>query len=188
MNDLSAKLLVIFQNVNDWLKFAEAKNAVLLAFSGAGMTAALTVLATAQNLPRSLQVGLILTTVALNICTLVCGISFLPETNLEKLRWSRTKYSSKTSIQSTDNLYYFGDLRKYKKTELLDSLNAQYFNLKITPPYSKECEDLAVQITINSEIAFVKYKLFTSALCILISAILLVPASITFSLIFFRTI
>ena len=27
MDDLTAKLLIIFQNVNDWLKFAEAKNA-----------------------------------------------------------------------------------------------------------------------------------------------------------------
>jgi hypothetical protein len=79
------KLVFIFQNVNEWLKFAEAKNAALLAFSGAGMTAALTVLATGQNVPRSLQVGFLLSTVLLGVCTLTCAASFLPRTDLEKL-------------------------------------------------------------------------------------------------------
>jgi len=48
--DLTTKLISIFQIVNDWLKFAEAKNAVLLAFSGAEITAIITYLSTSDTL------------------------------------------------------------------------------------------------------------------------------------------
>ncbi|MFM6153624.1 MAG: hypothetical protein ACKPE3_11590, partial [Sphaerospermopsis kisseleviana] len=57
MDDVSSKLMAIFQNVNEWLKFAEAKNGILLAFSGAAITASITILSTAQNLPNSLKIG-----------------------------------------------------------------------------------------------------------------------------------
>ncbi|MBD2527699.1 hypothetical protein [Nostoc sp. FACHB-133] len=38
MDEVSSKLLEIFKNINEWLKFAEAKNGILLAFSGAALT------------------------------------------------------------------------------------------------------------------------------------------------------
>jgi hypothetical protein len=155
-NAFSDKLLTIFQNVNDWLKFAEAKNAALLAFSGTGMTATLTVLATGQNIARSIQVGLLISTILLGICALLSALSFLPKTDLEKLLWKQSRPSGKLLPQPTDNLYYFGDLQKYKKLDLLNVLNEQYFNKKITMPYGKEHEDLANQIIINSEIGFEK--------------------------------
>ncbi|AFZ25436.1 hypothetical protein Cylst_3281 [Cylindrospermum stagnale PCC 7417] len=47
MDEVFPTLTAIFQNVNEWLKFAEAKNGILLAFSGAGITATITLLATA---------------------------------------------------------------------------------------------------------------------------------------------
>jgi len=75
MDDISTKLLAIFQNVNDWLKFAEAKNGVLLAFSGAAITATVTLLATAEKFPNSLRIGLLITTILLCICSLICSLS-----------------------------------------------------------------------------------------------------------------
>lgn len=188
MNDISAKLTTIFQNVNDWLKFAEAKNAVLLAFSGAGVTATITLLATAQNLLKSLLIGLLITTSLLCICALICSLSFLPKSNLDRLLRSKSRTSGNSSRKQTDNFYYFGDLRKYCSTQLLDALNELYFQNNFNPPYNKEWEDLATQITINAEITFLKLKLFTYALWILIVAILAVPVSMLFSLVICRSL
>lgn len=50
---ITQKLITIFQIVSDWLKFAEAKNGVLFAFSGAGITAVLTYISALEtNLPN----------------------------------------------------------------------------------------------------------------------------------------
>ena len=186
MSEFSAKLIAIFQNVNDWLKFAEAKNAALLAFSGTAMTAMLTVLVTAQYLPNALKIGLLIAVGLLNICTLLCAVSFLPKVNLEKLLWLGNKPYKKSNPTSTDNLYYFGDLKKYSSIELLDSLNKYYFNNLITSPYSKEVHDLAVQISINSNITSTKFYLFTYALYFLIGSIVCVPITIFVNLIMNR--
>jgi hypothetical protein len=186
MNDFLVKLLSIFHNVNDWLKFAEAKNAALLAFSGTGMTATLTVLATAQSLPTFLRFGLLISTSLLCICTLLCALSFIPKTNLEKLLWLRSQPSKKLHPSLTDNLYYFGDLRKYSAGELLNAVNVHYFNSIVTQPYSKECSDVAIQITINSDIASFKFQTFTYAIYFLVASILSVPFLLLTSLVLYR--
>jgi hypothetical protein len=187
MKDLVEKLTVIFQNVNDWLKFAEAKNAVLLAFSGAGITATVTLLA-AKDLPDSLEVGLIVATSFLCFCALICSISFLPKTNLEQVLWLRSSPSGRKIPQPTDNLYYFGDLKKYTSFELLDALNNQYFQTRFNPPYEKECEHLANQVVVNAEITFLKFQLFTYALYFLITSIAITPIFILLSLILLRKV
>ncbi|MEH1971695.1 MAG: hypothetical protein V7L02_00450 [Nostoc sp.] len=188
MDEVSSKLTAIFQNVNEWLKFAEAKNGILLAFSGAGITAIITLLSTAQNLPQSLNFGLLLTTILLCICSLICSLSFLPKINLERLLWLQTKppKSSNFIRKDTDNFYYFGHLQKYNSTELLDALNKHYFEGTINKPYKKEYEDIAGQITINSEIAFLKFQVFTYAIYILIASILVIPFSAIINLFIYK--
>jgi hypothetical protein len=181
-NDFSAKLLLIFQNVNEWLKFAEAKNAALLAFSGTAVTAILTVLVTATSLPVSLRVALLISTGSLSICTLISALSFLPKTNLEKILWLRNRPSSAIpQPEATDNFYYFGHLQKYNADNLLEALNIHYFNDGMTP--NKECRDIAVQVTVNSGIASMKFQFFTYALSFLIAAIVIIPSIILFQII-----
>ncbi|NET36062.1 MAG: hypothetical protein F6K19_29220 [Cyanothece sp. SIO1E1] len=176
MDELLAKLTIIFHNVNDWLKYAEAKNAVLLAFSGAGLIANITLLATAQSLPNSLRTGLILSTSLLSICALFCALSFLPKTNLEQILWLRNSPSRRLPTQSSDdNFYYFGHLRKYTPDELLDSINKLYCNEIFTLPYEKECRDVAAQITVNSQIAFLKFNFFTWSSYLLVLSIVVIP-------------
>lgn len=176
MDELVGKLTVIFHLVNDWLHYAEAKNAILLAFAGAGITANVTLLAATQNLLGSLKTGLIVSTILLCICALICALSFIPKIDLDKILWARTKPVRKlASPASNDNLYYFGHLRKYKARELLDSVNNFYFEQKIQSPYSKECVDLAEQVTVNSEITFFKFQLFTRAVYCLIASIIVIP-------------
>lgn len=188
MDEVSTKLIAIFQNVNDWLKFAEAKNGILLAFSGAGITATITILVTAQNIPKSLEFGLLLTTSLLCICALLCSLFFLPKTDLDRLLWLRNqipKYSNYIKKDS-DNFWFFAHLQKYNATELLEALNKHYFEGKLTPPYKKEYEDIAGQITINSQIAFLKFQAFTYTIYVLIAAILVIPGSIIINLLIYR--
>ena len=190
MDEVSTKLLAIFQNVNEWLKFAEAKNGVLLAFSGAAITATITLLATAQNIPNSLNFGLLLTTIFLCICALICSLSFLPKTNLDDLLWLRDRQNKKSHSQDPikDNFWYFGHLQKYKPDELLEVLNEPYFkgSVDITKVEYKEYKDIAAQITINAEIAFLKFEVFTYAIKVLIASILIIPCSILISLVIYR--
>ncbi|MBS9393835.1 MAG: hypothetical protein HEQ29_12015 [Dolichospermum sp. LBC05a] len=190
MDEVSTKLLAIFQNVNEWLKFAEAKNGVLLAFSGAAITATITLLATAQNIPNSLNFGLLLTTIFLCICALICSLSFLPKTNLEDLLWLRDRQNKKSHSQDPikDNFWYFGHLQKYKPDELLEVLNEPYFkgSVDITKVEYKEYKDIAAQITINAEIAFLKFEVFTYAIKVLIASILIIPCSMLISLVVYR--
>ena len=187
MDVLCEKLLVIFQNVNEWLKFAEAKNAVLLAFSGTGITATVTLLATIQNLPGSLKIGVLVTTGLLYVCAFLCALSFLPSTNLEKILWNRSRaFSSMQPKPDDDNFYYFGHLKKYGAVELLDAVNRLYLNGTISTPYGKEPHDLATQIILNSGIAFRKYRLFTYSLYFLICSILSVPVLMLSNLLIFR--
>lgn len=189
MDILSAKLFSLFQNVNDWLKFAEAKNAVLLAFAGAGMTATLSVLVSAQNLPNSLRWGLIAATILLCICAFLCTISFLPKTNLDKILQNQGISFPSEQPQPEDNLYFFGHLRKYRTQELLTKLNNSYLSDNPVPqPYSREAQDLAVQVIINSGIAFVKFQIFTYAVYTLAAAIISIPVFILITFIACRTL
>jgi len=188
MDEVSTKLLAIFQNVNEWLKFAEAKNGILLAFSGAAITATITILSTAQNIPNSLKIGLLLTTILLCICSLISSLSFLPKTNLERLLWLKTKPPKNANYikKDADNFWYFGHLQKYNATELLEGLNKYYFENKVNLPYKKEHEDIAAQITINAAIAFLKFQVFTYAVYVLIASILVIPCSILISLVIYH--
>ncbi|MBE9005570.1 hypothetical protein IQ259_11060 [Fortiea sp. LEGE XX443] len=189
MDEVTSKLLIIFQNVNEWLRFAEAKNAVLLAFSGAGITATITILATVEKLPSSLRIGLLLTTSLLCVSALICSLSFIPKTNLERLLSLQTMSmkNSTSAIRDTDNLYFFGDLQKYNSQGLLKALNKYYFDNNMKP-FKKEYKDIASQITINARITFLKFRIFTYAVYILIISILVIPCSTLISLVIYKTL
>jgi hypothetical protein len=185
---ITVKLRVLLQQVNDGLKFAETKNAVLLAFAGAGITSTLTYLSANTKLPDSLQTGFIITTFFLCLCALCCSVSFLPKINLEHILWKQKQPSrrAKSLRKDTDNLYYFGHLQKYQADELLEALNRLYYAVQTNTPPKKEDLDIANQITINSEIAFLKFKIFTFALYFLIFSIITIPICMLISLIVYR--
>ncbi|HEY9296009.1 MAG TPA: Pycsar system effector family protein [Phormidium sp.] len=174
------KLIFIFQIVNDWLKFAEAKNAILLTFCGAAITAITTYVSTAANIPSSLRIGLLIAIFLLCLSSLTCTISFLPKTK------PITTKSSNYKLKDTDIFYFFGDLKKYNDAELLNSLNRLYFESTIPTPYKKEDLDIAKQITINSEIAAKKFDFFRIGVWLLILSILIIPISLVISLLIYR--
>jgi hypothetical protein len=192
MDEFTEKLTRIFLLINDWLKYAEAKNAFMLAFSGAGITATVTYLSTASsgNPPKSLWIGIIIATCFLCLTSLICATSFLPKTNLEYIVWRKAKPSNKSKDlpQDTDNLYYFKHLFKYKPEELIEALNHFYFDDKFSIQGKKEYLDIANQIVINSEITLLKFKMFTFSLWSLIVAIVVTPITVLVSLIVFHAI
>jgi hypothetical protein len=186
--EITEKLLSILQIVNDWLKFAEAKNAVLLAFCGAAITTTITYLNAATTVPNSLKIGLLISIFLLCVSLLICSLSFLPKTDMEyftRLR-KRPNRNSQSLLKSTDNFYFFNNLRKYDSDNLLEAMNEFYFEDKLPKPYKKEDLDIASQITINSEIASTKFAFFRIALWLLILSILTIPISNLISLVIYR--
>ena len=187
MDEMVGKLETILSMVNDWLKFAEAKNAILLGFSGAGITATTTYLSAASNVEQAAKYGILLTTFLLCVCSFICSLSFLPKTNLEILIWRKQNPGRKSKGIPTDedNLYFYGHLYKFNKSELIDALNRLYLEKKVQDIDRKEYGDLANQVVINSEIAYMKFKLFTWASYFLILALFCTPCSILIGVLLF---
>jgi hypothetical protein len=190
MDEMISKLMTILPLVNDWLKFAEAKNAILLAFSGAGITATITYLSAASNIPKSVEAGFLITTFLLCLCSFICSISFLPKTDLERILWKRSRPGRNFADRPTDNdnFYFFAHLYKYQETELIDAINRLYLKGRIKDLRNKEYTDLANQIIVNSEIAYLKFNIFSKALYFLIASIFSIPICIVLSLIIFHSI
>ena len=187
--EFTSKLVYIFQLVNDWLKFAEAKNAIFLAFLGVSITVLVTYVSAASSIiTLSLRTGILASIVLLCISALICAVSFLPKTNLEHINWLRAKPSNKNrqSLKDTDNLLYFNDLKKYNPTELLESVNRLYYENKILLPYKKEDLDIASQIVINSEIASIKFKLSIAVVWTLILSFFVIPISLLTSILLYQ--
>jgi hypothetical protein len=150
---VDAKLATLLSTVNEWLKFAEAKNggavglgsgaiAILLGYLGEGGFA---------MLPGTLlTIG--------GICFLasvVIGIaSFSPRTDFLRLRAER-----KGNPVRSDNLYFFGHLAKYSPRELIKAVGEKYIE-----EWDEDVKDihidLASQVTINARITMWKLRLF----------------------------
>jgi len=188
MDEVTVKLTAIFQIVNDWLKFTEAKNAILLTFSGAGITAIITYLSASSNILQSLRIGLLIAITFLCFVSLICTISFLPKTNLENIMWLKGKPTRKKKLLDSDNLYYFDHLQKYNSTEFLESISRLYFENKIQPPYRKDYLDISSQIVINAEIASIKLMLSTISVWLLIISMCSIPSALILSLILYKSL
>ena len=186
MDEFSSKLLKILQDVHDSQKFAEAKNAILLTFSGAGITSCIDLLTeNGSEISDPLKFGLSLTIILLSMSSVVCSLSFIPRINVERILWLRNKSLKKSNFltrKHADNFYYFGYLQKYTYSQLLDALNDCYFDGKLNRNYKKEYQDIAEQIVINSEITFRKFKIFTYAIYFLILSILVLPIPVIINL------
>lgn len=185
---MTDKLLSILQLVNEWLRFAEAKNAVLLAFSGAAITAIVTYLAAAKALTTLSTLSLSISILSLCASSLALSLSFIPKTDLAHLTWKRQKpcKDRRFSHKTTDNFYFYGSLRKYDPESLLEAVNENYFDSRIAKPYRKEDLDIASQIVINSDITCLKFLFFRVSTWLLVLSIVIPLLLCTLSLIVYR--
>ncbi|WP_284455231.1 Pycsar system effector family protein [Alloalcanivorax xenomutans] len=150
------------ESVNDWLKFAEAKNAVVVAASGFALWASL-------RLTLSPETECYVSTYfAILSAFLLAGfvtalLSFLPILNY---RW----IVPKPSKLDNGNLMYFGYLATLSKNQVLDAY------IKATESREADTKEIhgmvAEQIIVNSRIAVAKFAMFEVAIKVLLAGVL----------------
>ena len=146
--------------VNDWVKYAEAKNAANIAFCSAIIFALSRVITSIENINAFVIWYLTFTIVCLLISSVISLLSFVPKLKTPWLHIGKRN--------NDDNLLYFGHACKYSASSYLDALysgeshKSDNFDLELA--YSD-------QIVINSKIAYFKFKQFDSALWLTITAL-----------------
>lgn len=162
---MNRDLLEIFKNVNDWLKHAEAKNAMLVAFDGATIFGLIQIhdadlIKSSELLSYSLvgAIGFLTVSLIIALISFSPQLSFKPETGV--------------AMQKEKNLLYFEYLRKIPTKNIAEEIVgkeiSQIDQLDI---------DLAKQIRENARIASSKYSHFKVAVwitcAVFISALLI---------------
>lgn len=169
MSEMEDRLRMILGLVNDWVKFAEAKNAALLAATSAIVLGILTALEAFPPLPWWLLGYVYLATGAIVLAASLCLLSFLPRTRLPWL-------GSMRRPSPEDNLLFYADIACYDPRTFLETLYSRS-GVRSGQPNPLE-EDYAEQIIVNSRIALAKFRFFSLALWITISALLTPVATI----------
>jgi hypothetical protein len=164
---MKEELNKILGNVNDWLKFAETKNAVIIAFNGAAISAIL------QSYPentKSLKMfeGIMLTLFALSICISI--YSFLPILK-NSFKYKKLNDNDFEAEKAKLNCYFFRDHSRISCNQLLNLL----IHKSSTGAYhANNMEiDIAEQIISNAEIAMSKFVLFSTAAYITFSGVVM---------------
>ena len=153
----------IFANVNDWLRFAEAKNGALVAFDAAVAFGALSLGIGAQGLATWLAVVMVVSAILALISASVALFTFLPKLTSDLL-------AQEEPPSPTDNLLFYGHIAKYTPDSYLEALRTR---LRLSQDISPYAEQLAEQIVINAQIASWKYQLFNKALWFALFALLM---------------
>lgn len=156
-------LKYIFQQINDWLRFAEAKNLALLVFNSGVLIGVMSIsdkIITSVNwLAQFFSLVLF---VANLISVLIVFYSIYAKT--------KNLYKLDKSYDSNDNLFFFGDIARYRPDEYIKGLITKH-NLKIDDLEMLKAKDLAHQIAINANITLFKFNCFNKALIFTASGI-----------------
>ncbi len=159
--NMEDRLKYILTLVNEWLAFAEKKNALLIAADSAVILGLIRILK--NDLSTCLYIYVYSAIGCLLVSALSCLISFIPK--LKKPLLFPLK-----KPQSSDNLFFYGDIAKYTPA---DYINALYKASELETSKILSIEKaLSEQIIINSRIALTKYKYFRLALWMTISAVI----------------
>lgn len=134
---------------DDWLKFAENKNALLLATNSGLFFGLLKLYTDEKTVVYLLPLGVII------LSSIICSLSFIPKIKV-------SGFYSNNSKNEKDNLLYFGDISKYTPVEYLEMLSLEINQLN---------NYYANQIVVNSQIALTKFTLFNYAIKLSIFAI-----------------
>ena len=159
---MDEKLKEIFSNINDWLKFAEAKSATLIACNGA-LIFGISRLISSFDLKGIYLLYFILISALCILSIAICFLSIIPSLSMP---WE--KKPSGTSDE--DNLMYFSDIAKYTPLAYLHALKD---NLELTDSaFTGYQRDISNQIIINSVIADKKYRAFQKAIWLTLAAVI----------------
>jgi|SRR5438128_5847291 len=166
---MEERLRHILSIVNEWLKFAEAKNAALLAANVAIVFAVLRIPDPETIYPQWLRTYVLLGVFLIAAAAILALVSFIPEVKIPWLALRRQP-------SSKDNLLFYGDIACYEPMSYLQALGA-----RTTPAadvFSSVEQDYAAQIIANSRIALRKYACFTAAIWLTLTAVLSILGAI----------
>ena len=163
-------LIANLQRAIDFVKFAEAKNAALLALSSAWVVAMINLEFSGRPVPNSWAVSIVLTLLCSLCAALLAMTSFLPKLDLPGL------LGGKQTGPHHKNLLFFGDISTLTIKSLEADLHSRYCP-KANIPTGEYIHDLVVQIGVNSKIARRKMRFFIFGMWLIVFAalILLVP-------------
>ena len=160
---MEEKLKAIFAFVHEMVKFAEAKNAILVALNGAAILGLLKIVNDTTFCSVWIKYYLLEFILLATIGLLISLLSFYPRL---KILW----IVCEGEPNSNDNLLLYSDICKYNEQRYLDAL-AQVIN-EPTRKHSQLDVFYTNQIIVNSRIATSKYLFFRKALWCTLSAIL----------------
>ena len=148
----------IFENVNNWLKFAEAKNGAIIALNSALIFGLFQICQGIKTDNIILIVYVYSALISLFISIVIAILSFVPKLSHQ--------YTSFGKPKDSDNLLYFSNIAKYSEKEYADKLSS------LTNEITDFDKQYISQIATNSKITYVKYKQFELAVWFNISAFL----------------
>lgn len=158
---LDDKLKDIFSIVNDWLKFAEAKAATLIA-ANAGLIFGVSRLISTFEIKGILLAYLLLTITLCALSLAICLFSFIPALDMP---WEKKP----SGTNESDNLLFFGHIAKYTPSAYLEKL-ATSLGLS-NMEFNGFHKNLSDQIIINSVIANKKYNYFKNSIWLTLAAL-----------------
>lgn len=153
-----SELVHILEQVNGWLKFAEAKNGVLITLNGAGVWGMLEFIQSASPTGFFLLYSWIFV-LFMALSAILTLLSFLP---VLKAEWLQPVGDQR----SESNLLFFGHIAEHTPEELLEALD-----ISTREDLNSINRDYAEQAIINSQIALRKYNLFHLSLWLTLSGI-----------------
>ena len=166
LEKVETRLLTILEMVNEWLQFAEAKNAGLVALDALGLAAILTILPSSE-VPDPVAWGLAAASLLLLLSLGVSLWSFIPRSDMGKLI-----SAARRQPRPTDNLYFYGDVCGYRPDHLAAEIARRYDKIRAYDPAQHPSHvDIASQVVANSRITVAKNRCFKVATWIALLAL-----------------
>jgi hypothetical protein len=158
---MEARLQYVLGIVSEHLKFAEAKNAAILAANAATVIGLLQIYAGAVDPGLGMTAYLGAAVVFSSLSGICALLSFLPQTHIPWLvRFGRPKAS--------DSLLFFGDIQRYSPQGYLDAIRQACPSEEPSMPLEIK---YAQQIVINARIAARKFTYFRYAIWLTLAAV-----------------
>jgi hypothetical protein len=167
---MEEKLRYILTTVNEWLKFAEAKNGALLVADTAILFGIFAVL----NRPAVQRVFIYLAVILVIISAISSLVSFIPQLKV-------FSFTSKKRTGKKASLVFYGHIAEYDPQSYIEALHAESgTESAVIAPMEV---DYAQQIIINSRIAVRKYRCFNVGLYLTVLALLFLLAASLISIV-----
>jgi hypothetical protein len=170
---IEGRLLDILRRVDLWLQFAEAKNAALVIVAGGASSAILAFLRGTPDMARPVVIGFTLAETLFLVAIAAAVLSFLP--GIGPLR--RIGMPDEPP-EAGDNLFHYGDLRKYGAEALAEAVAGLYGLEGYDAARHPSHVQLAAQIAINSRITSRKLRLFALAAGFALGGVLMLATAL----------